>query len=451
MTKLDIPTEDTMPVTFPQDGDIVCIKRDGKYVDAIFRDWHAGLNIADVEYKGQTISTHLYEPSLDGGAPKRLDLRSLHTEVEEAAATPVAIPLCEFERPSEEDPNELLFRRFLCRGGGMLLVGPTGIGKSAFTMQAVIQWAIGLPVFGIQAAWGLKTLMIQAENDAGDIAEFRDGVLRGLDLTPEQAKEATERIIVCTNDSSQGAKFFKKVVRPLLEEHRPDLLVIDPALAYLGGETNSQRDVGGFLRNELNPLLKEFEVAAIIIHHTNKPPSGKEKSTWQGSELSYLGSGSAEWANWARAVLALRATGKADGEGRPIYELCAPKRGGRLDWRNPAGERVFSKFVRHSREPGVICWHEVGEGEVAEDPNAEKVRESNEAMFTKGVELLLAEFESVPKASVVKTRSPGLGIHRAEALLAKMVEDKKIVFVKVPRKGARPEVHCALNDGLFEG
>ena len=32
------------------------------------------------------------------------------------------------------DPSELLRNRFLCRGGGLLLVGPTGIGKSSLSM-----------------------------------------------------------------------------------------------------------------------------------------------------------------------------------------------------------------------------------------------------------------------------------------------------------------------------
>jgi hypothetical protein len=37
-----------------------------------------------------------------------------------------------------DDPDELLKRRFLCRGGGAMLNGPTGIGKSSFIMQAAV-------------------------------------------------------------------------------------------------------------------------------------------------------------------------------------------------------------------------------------------------------------------------------------------------------------------------
>src|SRR5688500_19891006 len=85
-------------------------------------------------------------------------------------------------RPIDGDPNELLRHRFLCRGGGLLLVGPTGIGKSSLSMQAMIMWAVGRGVFWIQPVRPLKSLLVQAENDEGDLAEMRDGVIAGLHL-----------------------------------------------------------------------------------------------------------------------------------------------------------------------------------------------------------------------------------------------------------------------------
>jgi RecA-family ATPase len=96
---------------------------------------------------------------------------------------PRALPgkrLSELVRPDEHDPSELLKHRFLCRGGGMLLVGPTGIGKSSYSMQEMILWALGREAFGMVPARPLKSLLVQAENDDGDLAEMRDGVVLGL-------------------------------------------------------------------------------------------------------------------------------------------------------------------------------------------------------------------------------------------------------------------------------
>lgn len=268
--------------------------------------------------------------------------------------SPKARSLFELERhDAGHDPNELLKRRYLCRAGGLLFAGPTGIGKSVLGLQCAILWAIGRECFGIVPASPLKSLFIQAENDDGDLAEIRDGIIAGLKLTPAEIKQARQNIFVHREDAKTSTAFFCDVVEPLLAEHRPDLLWIDPALAYIGGEASSQRDVGAFLRNGLNPLLHKHNCGAVLIHHTNKPPAGREKAKWAAGDFAYLGSGSAEWANWARAVLALRGIGS-----HSVFEFHAAKRGKRLGWKND-GEHTFVKFIAHAKEPGAIYWREV--------------------------------------------------------------------------------------------
>ncbi len=277
--------------------------------------------------------------------------------VQDAGDAPAAC-LGSLPTADRNDGTCLLGNRYVCRGGGALLVGPTGIGKSSFSMQAVTSWALGKPCFGIAPSGPLRSLLIQAENDAGDLAEMRDGVFAGLGLNEADRQQAGERIHCFHDDARSGQDFFTHTVEPLLRLHRPDLLWIDPALSYIGGESNSQEDVGRFLRNWLNPLLRRYQCAAVVVHHTNKPPAGKEKSEWSGSDLAYLGSGSAEWANWARAVIAIRGLG-ANG----VFELCLGKRGGRVGWRNEAGEPVYSTLIGHAKEPGRIYWRSADESE----------------------------------------------------------------------------------------
>lgn len=350
---------------------------------------------------------------------------------------PPARPLGELICHVTNDPHELLRHRYLCRGGGLLLVGPTGIGKSSFAMQCMMLWALGLPALGIQPARPLKSLLIQAENDDGDLAEMRDGVMRGLELTEAQMTTAQGQVLVVNEDTRTGQQFCDEVLRPLLAQHRPDLLWIDPVLAYLGGDTAAQKDVGGFLRNGLNTLLREFGCGAVLIHHTNKPPSGQEKPNWSAGDFAYAGSGSAEWANWSRAVLAIRSMGS-----HIVFELLAAKRGVRLDWRFSDGiSKTSQKFIMHAIETGGICWREAGAEEV--DAAENQVRRAGKTRAD--VMALVPLDRPIAKDELLeRCAERGVGLNRARGFINSLVLDGTELFEwQRPRPRQRPAPYLA--------
>ena len=363
-----------------------------------------------------------------------LDLDKFADEIGEipqvtAAGLPEAKLLSALVRHLDGDPNELLRNRFLCRTGGMLLVGPTGIGKSSLAMQAMVLWAIERAMFRIQPVKPLKSLLIQAENDEGDLAEMRDGVIRGLNLREDEARRAMENVVVVREDSRTGMGFIVAVVRPLLEKHRPDLLWIDPALAYLGGEVGSQKDVGGFLRNLLNPLLREFNCGAVVVHHTNKPPVGKEKPDWNAGDFAYLGGGSAEWANWARAVLVLRSLGS-----HSVFELRAGKRGSRLGWKESDGETTaFAKLIAHADEPGVICWRDADESELPASAKPNRAATKEDILPHVPVDKPISKEALRGKANLA-----GIALNKINPLIAELIDDGTLYEWQEKRPGTNP-------------
>lgn len=365
----------------------------------------------------------------------------------EAVSTPVrpqpptAVSLACLRRPDPGGVDELLRHRFLCRGGGLLLVGPTGIGKSSLSMQAMICWALGRPAFGVEPTRPLKSLLIQAENDDGDLAEMRDGVVRGLELTEEEKTQAFSKILLARENCRSGAEFFALTARPLLEEHRPDLVWIDPALAFLEGEANGQDDVGAFLRRQLNPLLTQFHCAAVVVHHTNKPPKRGESNGTLFGEGAYLGAGSAEWANWSRAVLALRPTTSPG-----VFELHAGKRGGRLRWVAEDGQtQSHSRLLAHARGDGEIYWRPATEEEMQSTTSKGKTVGTSK----EGIALtLLPGMGSVSKRSFITTcAARGIGRDTAHSLIANLIDRGEIQELRVPRPGKRPEVHITRSSG----
>jgi replicative DNA helicase len=357
------------------------------------------------------------------------DLRGF--EDADASAIPEAHTIGQLHTPAANDECELLKFRFLCRGGGMLLVGQTGVGKSSLSMQAQILWALGQDCFGIAPARALKSLVIQAENDEGDMAEMRDGVLAGLKLTSGELRRLDASIVIRDECSLTGQRFFDSA-RKLLAHHRPDLFWIDPALAYIGGEAGKQSDVTSFLRNMLNPLLKEFNCGGIVVTHTNKP-AGKDKPDWSATDFAYSGTGSIEWANWARAVLVLRSIGSDR-----VYQLRAGKRGSRIGWKEQDGQTTaYTRLIAHADQPGVICWREANENE-APGANGKPVFKASDITPHVPVDKPVSKITLKNKVNGI-----GCGLNRFEALLSELIDDGVLFEWKTPRPRTNPLIQIA--------
>src|SRR5207248_165804 len=98
--------------------------------------------------------------------------------------------------------------------------------------------------------------------------------------------------------------------------------------------------------------------------HTNKPPKDPEqRNSAVASDYAYLGSGSAELANWARAAITLREIENS------LFELRAAKRGRRSGLVDANDTPATEVYLRHG-ERG-ICW------ERASAPEDERCAEEN--------------------------------------------------------------------------
>jgi RecA-family ATPase len=257
---------------------------------------------------------------------------------------------------TKNDPSNILGDRWLCKGGSCLFVGQSGIGKSSLCLQLAINWALGRTSFGIRPERPLKSLIIQAENDRGDVAEMVQGSLTGMEIKrDDDAFTALQKHLVIVTESVTTGEKFTEAVRHLIGKHKPDLVWLDPLLSFIGDDISRQDVCSYFLRNLLNPIAFESGVTWMMMHHTPKPSADpKSKSGWNTTDHSYAGTGSAELTNWARAVCLLRST---KDEGR--FQLVLAKRGKRAGATTLEGGRTSLIHLKHADDG--ILWEQTPE------------------------------------------------------------------------------------------
>jgi hypothetical protein len=365
-------------------------------------------------------------------APKPLDAES-------PLPPPVAVSLMELADTPPDPEKTFLLDRFLCVGGGLLFVGPSGIGKSSASVQQDILWGLGRPAFGIRPARPLRILCIQAENDDGDLYEMARGVCDGLGLSDEDRAAIRDRVFYASERGRTGTDFLNGVVAPLLKLHRPDILRIDPLLAFLGGDVNDAKVTAAFLRTGLNPLVEKFECAAIVNHHTPKV-TNRDTSGWRASDWMYAGAGSADLTNWCRGALVIDPTHAGH-----VFKFIAAKRGGRIGWCDESGQRVFVRPFCHETSGGIF-WREANEEDaaqvVAAKPGRKGVRKTREDLKA----LVPMENSIAKNALLSAAQSADFGEKRARGFLEELLEARELHVWRIPRPKTNPEIRISRHE-----
>lgn len=247
------------------------------------------------------------------------------------------------------DPNNLIGKRWLCRGGSLLFSGQAGTGKSSLLTTLIIHFALGRQIWGLKPVKPLRVVLLQSENDAYDLAEQWQDVTASLNLTQADIELLDQQVYIYREAIKTG-EAFGQLIEDLCKAHSADLLVVDPLLGFAGGDVSKQDFCSHFLRQILQPCLMRCGVALIAAHHQNKPPRKKEDQNSMSSTYDFTGS--SELANWFRSTAILR---REDSE-LPHFILKLGKRGNRAGMVDANGSFTESLRIRHSKVRGQIKW-----------------------------------------------------------------------------------------------
>lgn len=291
------------------------------YIKGVRRAWQHRYALREAKRLFLQLKDNQHNPSATSGllrefANKAENLGSGH---ESERIDPLDLQIIPADHPS----CLLGANRFFCRGDGMIISGPSSIGKSSFAIQAYCSMAIGRPFLGLKTSGlrPLKTLYVQSEDSAADISETIASFLDEEGPTSEQKELLRKNLVILREKELRGDRFLTWL-EDQVRTHQPDIVSLNPLHAYIDGDISQSTDAGRFLREGLNRINRGDRFGIVLIHHTTKPPKEKKDITW--NEAMYDMHGSAELTNWPRCIISLKVT-EEEGE----FDMIMAKRGKR--------------------------------------------------------------------------------------------------------------------------
>jgi AAA domain len=354
---------------------------------------------------------------------KRSSINGEHSQEEKTTQPLQGASLLELSKRKVPTDKIFLGNRWLCAGGGGVLIGPSGVGKSTMAVQAAALWACGRSAFDIEPTGPLRVMIVQAEDDEGDSIEMAR-VIEDLELSADQLDLVGKNTHLEFLNDKTSIEFTRRLDE-MLELWPCDLVIINPLSAYLGADTKDEEKVNQFLRSWMNPILTARRVAAIFIHHTPKT-TNRDTSGWRASDWMYAGSGVAGITNWARAILVIDPT---DTPG--VFKLMAAKRGQRIGWDG------FEQFWAHSSEVGKLLWVPASPDQIALAKNRAKSKPED-------LLGLIPPLDPVSQEKLFQIASEkGFPEKKSRRFLKILEEDGKIHRHRIPRAGIKSAIGYA--------
>lgn len=218
-------------------------------------------------------------------------INKLVTSNRPAAEQAVRAPVTRFGEYREREfptPPFLLPHGQLSRGELHAMIARAGKGKTTLTMNRIVKWAAGLPLFTERAddqtpvEGPMKVLMLQNEG----VAFFMQEKLSGLAdaLKPEETAQVENNLYVWGDGGYSNFKVDRdgdlEIMRRALEEVQPDVLTLEPFRGIWRGEENDSTAMEAVL-DDLVALAYEYQVAIMLGHHERKSGAGED-----GEEMS---------------------------------------------------------------------------------------------------------------------------------------------------------------------
>lgn len=262
----------------------------------------------------------------------------------------------------------------LFEGGSLVIIGPTGHGKSVATQQMAAGIATGTKVFdAIEVHRAVGVMYYQSDNDIDCIQMDLTSIASQLKLNQKLLRE---NLHIRRIQSICGVQLRDALARDI-QRFNAKVVVIDNYQSFISGDINST-EVFQEWRMAVEDVQRAFGVAVITVAHTTKKTQYESKDVVDPRDSVYLASGTAALSNWVRSSMWLSLV-----HGDFVqYNMIFGKNAARAGLRNEKGEVVRNLVLKHSRDPMKPFWHKAeNQNSVVRGTNADadilKVYKSN--------------------------------------------------------------------------
>jgi RecA-family ATPase len=178
-------------------------------------------------------------------------------------------------------------------GGGLILAGESGIGKSLMRQEIAILLSIGNSVYGLRTPASQRIIIFQMENTPKMEQSRTKRLMAGLGIEslPDHifyAQPHKER-------SLKNEKFLKHALEQI-KQVQATVFILDPLISFHNENENDNVKMRSVL-DRVTYLSRQTASASLLVHHFGKP--NRDAPT----ELAYRMRGAQAIKDWSDSVI----------------------------------------------------------------------------------------------------------------------------------------------------
>ena len=172
----------------------------------------------------------------------------------------------------------------LMKNGIMVLTGPSGIGKTQFSMQFMAHLAVGKPFLNYEIDAPQKVIFFSLEMGDVELKAFMQSFYPGWvnEFTPEELDLLNKNLVILPfgEPLPLNLPLGQEVFLTFLNKHKPDGIFIDSMGSAIAGNSSDLNIVQPFTAFN-DRVRKRHNLFLWYVHHFRKPPPGQKHTGGQ--------------------------------------------------------------------------------------------------------------------------------------------------------------------------